>query len=47
MREAKKTIQYAIQDEDDELLYFIKNYNIQKEQTYESSHSELNNNQDN
>ena len=43
--EAKKAIQYAIQDEDDELLYFIKNYNIQKEQTYESSHSELNNNQ--
>ncbi len=44
MGEAKKVIQYAIQDEDNELLYFIKNYNIQKEQTYKSSHSELNNN---
>ncbi|CAG8602460.1 5264_t:CDS:2 [Funneliformis caledonium] len=43
MGEAKKTIQYAIQDEDDKLLYFIKNYNIQKEQNYESSRSELNN----
>ena len=43
MGEAKKVIQYAIQDEDNELLYFIKNYNIQKKQTYESSHSELNN----
>ena len=38
MGEAKKAIQYAIQDEDDELLYFIKNYNIQKEQSYESAH---------
>jgi hypothetical protein len=40
MGEAKKAIQYAIQDKDDELLYFIKNYNIQKEQNYESAHLE-------
>ena len=42
-RDFRGPIQYAIQDEDDELLYFIKNYNIQKEQNYESSRSELNN----
>ncbi len=31
MKKVKKTIQYIIQNEDNELLYFIKNYNIQKE----------------
>jgi len=31
MEETKKAIQYVIQDKNDKLLYFIKNYNIQKE----------------
>lgn len=34
MGEAKKAIQYSIQDGDDELLRLIKNYNVQKEQNY-------------